>query len=204
MEPLQILLIVLAIAAIWAIVELALTVRRARTTVDSLDKTVVEVNDLLAETRPVVSKLDGALDDLQPALTQVEPLLKSANVAVDALTSNLVEVEAVVRDVSAVTGAAASAGNAVSGVADSASGAVQRLFAKIKPGASDTDRALTDTATDAPQNAEPAPLADEPAEETATAPEAAAPRYYTYDADPSASSSAPASDPTTQGDASND
>ena len=119
MDPLHILLALLVIAGIWALIELALTIRRARTTVDSLDKTMGEVNDMLAETRPVVAKLDGAIDELQPALTQVEPLLKSANVAVDALTSNLIEVEAVVRDVSAVTGAAANAGNAVSGVADS-------------------------------------------------------------------------------------
>ena len=80
MDPLHILLVLLVIAGIWAVIELALTIRRARTTVDSLDKTMGEVNDMLAETRPVVAKLDGAIDELQPALTQVEPLLQSANV----------------------------------------------------------------------------------------------------------------------------
>lgn len=198
MEPLQILLIVLVVAAIWAVVELALTVRRARSSVKGIDKTVEEVNDMLAEARPVVAKLDGAIDDLQPALTQVEPLLKSANVAVDALTSNLVEVEAVVRDVSAVTGAAASAGNAVSGVADSASEAVQKLFGKFKPGAGDAGRALVDAGEEQP---EPAPAAAEEAAEAAPAP--AAPRYYTYDAESPKGASGD-HDPSTQGDASND
>lgn len=205
MDPLHILLVLLVIAGIWAVIELALTIRRARTTVDSLDKTMGEVNDMLAETRPVVAKLDGAIDELQPALAQVEPLLKSANVAVDALTSNLIEVEAVVRDVSTVTGAAANAGNAVSGVADSASEAVQKLLGKFKPGSPDPERALNEgsdssreaVSTSAPENA--------PAEAPAPAP-----RYYTYDSEPSsaapseAETAAADSVPSNQGDSTND
>lgn len=195
MDPLHIVLIVLVLAGIWAVVEIALTVRRARSTVDSLDRTVGEMNEMLAEARPVVSKLDGAIDELQPALSKVEPLLSSANVAVDALSANLVEVEAVVRDVSTVTGAAASAGNAVSGVADSASEAVQRLFGKFKGESAATDRALTE------------PVPSEPAEhvervEDIPSDPAPAPRYYTYDA-PDADS-ALVSNPSTQKDASHE
>lgn len=205
MDPLHILLVLLVIAGIWAVIELALTIRRARTTVDSLDKTMGEVNDMLAETRPVVAKLDGAIDELQPALTQVEPLLKSANVAVDALTSNLIEVEAVVRDVSAVTGAAANAGNAVSGVADSASEAVQKLLGKFKPGSPDPERALNEGA----DSSREAVLTSAPEDAPAEAP-APAPRYYTYDSEPSsaapseAETAAANSVPSNQGDSTND
>lgn len=205
MDPLHILLVLLVIAGIWAVIELALTIRRARTTVDSLDKTMGEVNDVLAETRPVVAKLDGAIDELQPALTQVEPLLKSANVAVDALTSNLIEVEAVVRDVSAVTGAAANAGNAVSGVADSASEAVQKLLGKFKPGSPDPERALNEGA----DSSREAVLTSAPEDAPAEAP-APAPRYYTYDSEPSSAAPSEAeaaavdSVPSNQGDSTND
>lgn len=205
MDPLHILLVLLVIAGIWAVIELALTIRRARTTVDSLDKTMGEVNDMLAETRPVVAKLDGAIDELQPALTQVEPLLKSANVAVDALTSNLIEVEAVVRDVSAVTGAAANAGNAVSGVADSASEAVQKLLGKFKPGSPDPERALNEGV----DSSREAVLTSAPEDAPAEAP-APAPRYYTYDSEPSsaapseAETAAADSVPSNQGDSTND
>ena len=205
MDPLHILLVLLVIAGIWALIELALTIRRARTTVDSLDKTMGEVNDMLAETRPVVAKLDGAIDELQPALTQVEPPLKSANVAVDALTSNLIEVEAVVRDVSAVTGAAANAGNAVSGVADSASEAVQKLLGKFKPGSPDPERALNEGA----DSSREAVLTSAPEDAPAEAP-APAPRYYTYDSEPSsaapseAETAAADSVPSNQGDSTND
>lgn len=205
MDPLHILLALLVIAGIWAVIELALTIRRARTTVDSLDKTMGEVNDMLAETRPVVAKLDGAIDELQPALTQVEPLLKSANVAVDALTSNLIEVEAVVRDVSAVTGAAANAGNAVSGVADSASEAVQKLLGKFKPGSPDPERALNEGADSSREAVSTSAPEDAPAEAPAPAP-----RYYTYDSEPSsaapseAETAAADSVPSNQGDSAND
>lgn len=173
MEPLQIALIVLVAAAVWAVVELAVTLRRSRSTMDQLDKTVDELNETIAETKPVIAKLDGTLDDIQPAISRVEPLLESANVAVDALSANLVEVEAVVRDVSSLTGAAATAGSAVSGVADSASEAVQR-FLNRKKGAADPARAL-DPAADAVQ-----PPVPEPAVEI-QGDEACQKSYYTYE-----------------------
>ena len=174
MEPLQILVIVLVVAGIWLVAELAITARRARRTMAEVDKTVAELNETLAETRPVVAKLDGAVDELQPAIAKVEPLLSSANVAVDALSANLVEIEGVVRDVSAVTGAAATAGNAVSGVADSASEAARKLLGKIKSSPAAGERTL-----------EAAPT-EEAAEGASVPPEAplesAAPSgsYYTY------------------------
>ena len=179
MEPLQIILIVLAVAGIWALVELAVSLRRARTTMGSLDKTVDELNETIAEAKPVISKLDGALDELQPALTRVDPLLESATVAVVALSANLVEVEAVVRDVSAVTGAAATAGNAVSGITDSATEAVQRFLGRRKGAPADPERTL-EAAEDASDIAGEASQ-DDVAQEEAIAEAAAPSRYYTYD-----------------------
>lgn len=169
-QLLQIALVVLVVVGVWALVELALVIRRSRSVVDELDKTMAEVNDTLAETRPVVAKLDGALDELSPAIAQVEPLLKSANIAVDALSANLVEIEGVVRDVSSVTGAAASASNAVTSISDSATGAVQKLLNKHKGSPAGENRALSEGA--------PAPEADEVPTEPESAP--APKQYYTY------------------------
>ena len=170
MEPLQIILIVLVVAGVWAVVELALALRRMRTTMDGIDKTMAEVTDAvveaketLAETRPVIAKLDGAIDDMQPALERVEPLLESAHIATNALSADLVEVEAVIRDVSAFTGAAANAGSAFTNAADTASEAVQRLLGRRKATpAPDTERALEAGATAAdvePSAEETAPVA---------------------------------------------
>ena len=178
MDPLQIVLIVVALAGVWALVEVALLARKGRDAVQKLDTTVNEVNDTLAEARPVIAKLDGTIDELQPAIQRVEPLLASANVAVDALSANLVEVEAVVRDVSSFTGTAVNAKHAARGMADSASGAVQRLFGKRKQAELDPDRALADAA-EAPAGTEAA-AADAPAPAEEGTPEQ---HYYTYDAD---------------------
>lgn len=172
MEPLQICIIILVVAGIWLVAELAITARRARRTMNEVDKTVAELNETLAETRPVVAKLDGTIDELQPAIAQVEPLLSSANVAVDALSANLVEVESVVRDVSAITGAAASAGNAVSNVADTASETARKLLGKLAPTPTASERVLEG----APEDAAEAPREEAPADH-----ETSAKRYYTYE-----------------------
>lgn len=183
MSPIQIALLLLAVAGVWAIVELALTLRKTRTVVDSLDKTVTDLNNTIAEAQPVVAKLDGAVDELTPALAQMEPLLKSSKTAVDALTSNLVEVEAVVRDISEVTGSVAEASNAVSSVTDSAAGAVQKLFNKVKAPAADADRKLAAAVAEQPtervligeaedEAADGADVAQKPAAKPA--------QYYTY------------------------
>ncbi len=183
MSPIQIALLVLAVAGVWAVIELALTLRKTRTVVDSLDKTVSDLNNTLAEAQPVVAKLDGAVDELTPALAQVEPLLKSSKTAVEALTSNLVEVEAVVRDISEVTGSVAEASNAVSSVTDSAAGAVQKLFNKVKPPAADADRKLAATEAEQPTERVLIGEAEDEAVDGADAaqkPTAKPAQYYTY------------------------
>ena len=183
MSPIQIALLLLAVAGVWAIVELALTLRKTRNVVDSLDKTVNDLNNTIAEAQPVVAKLDGAVDELTPALAQVEPLLKSSKTAVDALTSNLVEVEAVVRDISEVTGSVAEASNAVSSVTDSAAGAVQKLFNKVKAPAADADRKLAAAEAEQPTERVLIDGAEDEAADGADAaqkPAAKPAQYYTY------------------------
>lgn len=183
MSPIQIALLVLAVAGVWAVIELALTLRKTRTVVDSLDKTVSDLNNTLAEAQPVVAKLDGAVDELTPALAQMEPLLKSSKTAVDALTSNLVEVEAVVRDISEVTGSMAEASNAVSSVTDSAAGAVQKLFNKVKAPVADADRKLAAAEAEQPTERVLIGEAEDEAVDGADAaqkPAAKPAQYYTY------------------------
>lgn len=181
MSPIQIALLLLAVAGVWAVVELALTLRKTRTVVDSLDKTVADLNNTIAEAQPVVAKLDGAVDELTPALAQVEPLLKSSKTAVDALTSNLVEVEAVVRDISEVSGSMAEASSAVSSVTDSAAGAVQKLFNKVKAPAADADRKLAAAEAEQPTERvligeDEAAAGDDDGQKSVSKPA----QYYTY------------------------
>lgn len=177
MDPIQVLLAALVLVGIWAVVELAVTVRRARETVGSLDKTVEEVNDVITEARPVIAKIDGALDDLAPALSQVEPLLKQAGVAVEALSADLIEVNGVLRDVSEVTGTVSSASGAVSGIADAASEKVQKLFGKKTRRPDSRERALAGI------EETPEPSAVAPVDDTDASEDSAGSGYFTYGAE---------------------
>ena len=104
MEPMTIALIVLVIAGIWAVVELALTIRQARKSVSELADSV---NDTIGEVRPAIAKLDGAIDELQPAVKQIEPILEKASTTVDLINVDLVRVEGILSDVNTVTGTGA-------------------------------------------------------------------------------------------------
>ena len=143
MEPLQIVLILLAAAGVWAVVELALVIRGLRSTIDGLNKTVDEVNGLVEEAQPIIGKLDETVENLQPAINELDPLLVKVGDCVDAVTADLLEVNGMLRDVSEVTGNVSSASSVVSDIADAASGTVQRVFGK-KPAASAPERTLVD------------------------------------------------------------
>ncbi|MDO4437071.1 MAG: hypothetical protein Q4B77_03895 [Coriobacteriaceae bacterium] len=176
MDPLQVVLIVLAVAGVWAVVELALMLRRTRGVVDSLDKTVEQVTSTIEEARPVVAKLDGVVDELQPAVAQIEPLLKQATVAVEALSADLVEVNGVLRDVSAVSGAASTASNAVTGIVDGATEKVHKLLGKTRM----PEKTLIERASSDQLAAEQAPQ-EEPVRASEEAACAEEPRhYFTY------------------------
>lgn len=174
-DLLHIALIVLVIAGVWVLVELALVLQRTRGVVGNLDKSVEQLNTTLAEAQPIVAKLDGAMDELQPAMAQLEPILKNVNTTVGSLNSNLVEIEGVVRDVSAVTGTAGNAANAVNNITDSASQKVSKIFGRRK--AAEPERTLEPAAEEGGQAA----AAEAWAEATAKPAEAHGKKsYYTY------------------------
>ena len=80
MEPLTIVLILLAIAGIWAVAELALTLRKARTTLDEVSHSATEAID---QATPIIAKVDGVMDDLQPTLREVPTLMDKVGTTVD-------------------------------------------------------------------------------------------------------------------------
>ena len=131
MDLMQIALIILIAAGVWAVIELALVLRRTRGVVSGVDQTVHEISNTIEEARPVVAKLDGIVDELQPAAA-------------------LVEVNGVLRDVAAVSGTASAASNAVSGIADAASEKVHKLFGLGRHTAQ-ADRVLEGTETEVRQ-----------------------------------------------------
>lgn len=128
---LTIVLVVLAAAVIWLVVEVALTVRRVRPAIDATQRTietvqqdvskVVEqaqpvlksVDEALTEARPVVAHVDEVVTQAKPAAADVSPLLSNATRAVEDLSANLTHLDAILSDVSRITGSASSATQAV-------------------------------------------------------------------------------------------
>ena len=128
MSYMDIALIVLVIAGVWAVIEVALTLRTARKRVDEV---AASANEVIAQTQPIVAKLDGMVDELQPAVKEVPALMENVTVAVDSANDSLTRVNAILDDVSAVSGTASAVtetvNGAVSGVANAVVGAVSKV-----------------------------------------------------------------------------
>lgn len=133
---LTIVLIILVLAAIWLVVEIALTMKRTRKVVETLDSTVAElnknVNKTLADVQPILSNLDSTITGLQPTVKELPALLNKAGTTVDALSLDLLRVDEILADVSDITNTAANATTAVGGVASSASDVANSVIGKVK------------------------------------------------------------------------
>lgn len=128
MTPLNIALVCLVVAAVWAVIELALTIRKSRTTIDGLAESV---NTTIAELQPVISKFDGMADELQPTAKELTPLVQKAQTAVDAASLDLLRIDGILGDVSTVTGTGAAATTAVSSAVESVAGAATGLIGRM-------------------------------------------------------------------------
>lgn len=145
MDALHIALIVLVAVGIWAVVELAITLRKTRSTVDNLDK---ETNDLIKEVsevttnanesimqlQPIIQKVDGMVTDLEPAVKKVDPLLDKTSTAIDMVTVDLASVNDILVDVSSVTDTATNVTSTVSKAANSAVSGVAGVVGKFTGG----------------------------------------------------------------------
>ena len=133
MDFLHIALLVLAVIAIWAVVEVALTMRTARRSIDKLTTSASEVID---QAQPVVAKLDGVVDELEPAVKRLGPLMDEADGAVRSADAAFKSLNGVLEDVSTVSGTASSVTDAVNRAAESAVSGVASVVSRIKCGAS--------------------------------------------------------------------
>ncbi|MBP3893097.1 MAG: hypothetical protein J6D34_03540 [Atopobiaceae bacterium] len=128
MDVMGILLMVLAIVAVWAVVELALTIRKARTTIDELTHSATEVLD---QTAPLIVKADGVIDDLQPTLRDLGPMVERVNVVLDEATISLDGVNNILGDVSSATHGVAGVGESASRIVNTATSAAVGVVSKV-------------------------------------------------------------------------
>ena len=128
MSPLNILLVVLVAVAVWAVVELALTIRKTRASVEEVTRTA---NETIEQVQPIIAKIDGAVDDIQPSIKQVDPMVDQANAALGEANESLRKLNVILGDVSAVSGTAAGAADVVNQVTNAAADAANGLVSKI-------------------------------------------------------------------------
>ncbi|MGN0286718.1 MAG: DUF948 domain-containing protein [Atopobiaceae bacterium] len=128
MDVLHIALIILVAVGIWAVCELALTIRKTR---DSVEQVTRSANEAIEQVQPIIAKADGMVDELQPSVKNIQPLLDKAGTAVDVATVDLATLNDILTDVSDVSGAASNVTNTVSRVADSAANGVAQAVGKL-------------------------------------------------------------------------
>jgi ABC-type transporter Mla subunit MlaD len=172
-DILTVVLVVLALAAVWLVVELVLTVRRARGAVDALRQAVDEA-------RPVVANVNDLVEQARPSVARVDPVLDQTTRAVAALADDLRKVDAILGDVSNVSKVAGNATVAVGDAADTLAAKARTLF-KARRGA-----ARANLAPGAPQANEPAAYDAAPAGAASygEAPVYEEAGYFTYPAAP--------------------
>lgn len=186
MDVLRIALVLLAAAGIWAVVELALTFRKTRDTVDELTKQVGDItasaNETIGQVQPIIQKVDGMVTDLEPAVKQVEPLLEKATTAVDVVTVDLASVNDILVDVSSVTDTATNVTTTVSKAANSAVSGVAGVVGKFTGGGK-SKRRRRKLAEKTGHDAAEASVEIESVHEEEAQQEPDQPKtYYTYDA----------------------
>lgn len=152
-QILPVVLVVLVCVGVWAVVEVALTMRSARHDIDKLTASATEV---IEQAQPVVAKLDGIADELEPAAKRVTPLLERTEGAVGTADESLARLNGILGDVSSVSGAASSVTDAVRGVAESAASGVAGVVSRLRGEAPAPERAPKLDGAPAPEPPTPA------------------------------------------------
>lgn len=127
-DPLKILLFLLVFAGIWAVSELALTLRKTRTTLDEVSHSATEAID---QATPIIAKLDGVVDELQPALREVTPMVDQANTLLGELNTGMGSLNGILTDVNSATRGVAGVGESATRIVNTATNAAVGVVSKV-------------------------------------------------------------------------
>lgn len=99
---------VVGVALIWALVELVITLRRARKTVETVEE----------QTLPILNDVKDMTESLKPAVDKVDPLVERVSLAVDAANLEIMRLDGILENVDQMTKTASNATAAVDTVAN--------------------------------------------------------------------------------------
>lgn len=110
--------IVVGLALIWFVVELALTMRKVRSTVEDLEPTLENVEKMVTE--------------LQPTITKVDPLMDRVTLTVDSVNLELMRVDGILENVNKITGGVSKTVDAVDSVTSAPLDIVTNMTKKMR------------------------------------------------------------------------
>lgn len=119
---LPIVYVLVGAAIIWLIVELVMTARRAR-------KTVEEVQQQIAPTLASVERITASLE---PVAAKVDPLIERVSLTVDAVNLEIMRFDQILEDVGEITDSVASAVDAVDTVASAPMDLVNSVTNRVR------------------------------------------------------------------------
>lgn len=144
-------LIAAGVALVVLIVEALLTVRKARTTIDDIQKqiepTLANVEQITNDIKPVMADVKDMTAQLKPAIGKVDPLVERVSLTVDAANLEMMRVDQILEDVTAITDSASTTIEAVDNITNAPVELMNNLSYKVRsvlnPGAaSDESRRL--------------------------------------------------------------
>lgn len=125
-----ILCVVLAVvgaAVVWLVVELALTVRKARSS----------VTKVVGQIEPTIANVEKITTDVQPIIQKVDPLVERVSLTVDAANLEIMRVDEILEDVGSITGSVSKTVGAVDTVTsaplDFVTSATKKIREKFSP-----------------------------------------------------------------------
>lgn len=119
---LPIALVLLAIVAIWLVVEAALTMRTTRLAVSSMQE----------QLSPTLEKVDAATAALVPALEKMDPLMDRVNLSVDAVNLEIMRVDTILEEVGEAAKNLNQASVAATAMVNAPQDAISQVTAKVR------------------------------------------------------------------------
>ena len=136
---------------VWFVVELALTIRSTRSTIDDAHKeltpTLQNVEKITAQVDPLIAHVDALVTDqidplltrvneiaeeAKPAVGRVDPLVERLSLTVDAANLELMRVDQILEDVTQITDSVSKAAGAVDTVTSAPIDLVNSLTGKLR------------------------------------------------------------------------
>ena len=119
---LTIVYIVVGVALVWLVVELALTMRKMRTT----------VTEMKAQLDPTLENVDKMVAELQPTIGKVDPLVDRVTLTVDSVNLELMRVDGILENVNKITGGVSKTVDAVDSVTSAPLDIVTNMTKKVR------------------------------------------------------------------------